>query len=93
MSGPVENIATLQDVACPLAVMARRSLRAHPPHATPRAHTAAAITATIDPAAAQVMELVVRRRVHRVYIVDPLRRPVGIITCTDILRRITDLVK
>lgn len=36
----------------------------------------------------EVMQMLVRHRIHRVYVVDPLRRPIGIITCTDILRRL-----
>jgi hypothetical protein len=38
------------------------------------------------PLSLQVMELLVQNAIHRVYVVDGHRHPIGIITATDILR-------
>lgn len=40
----------------------------------------------------QVMESLVGNRIHRLYVVDPEERPIGVITCTDILRKIVEVV-
>uniref|UniRef100_A0A7S0X0C9 CBS domain-containing protein n=1 Tax=Chlamydomonas leiostraca TaxID=1034604 RepID=A0A7S0X0C9_9CHLO len=40
-----------------------------------------------------VMELLVARRIHRVYVVDEEEKPVGIITCTDILRKLLQMAQ
>ncbi len=44
-------------------------------------------------AAAQVMELLVKHRIHRLYIVDDNEMPIGIITCTDILRKLLEVAQ
>ena len=38
----------------------------------------------------EVLALLVERRLHRVYVVDAALRPIGVITLTDILRRLAD---
>ncbi|EFJ40899.1 hypothetical protein VOLCADRAFT_107937 [Volvox carteri f. nagariensis] len=45
------------------------------------------VVATRDNTFAEVVGLLVRHRIHRVYIVDEREVPVGIVTCTDILRK------
>jgi len=37
----------------------------------------------------QVLSLFVKRHLHRAYVIDSLRRPVGVITQTDILKLLT----
>lgn len=39
---------------------------------------------------AQVIEMLVKHRIHRLYIVDEVEVPIGIITCTDILRKVLE---
>lgn len=36
------------------------------------------------------MTLLAKQRVHRVYVVDKDMRPIGIVTCTDILRKVIE---
>lgn len=36
----------------------------------------------------EVVGLLTRHRLHRVYVVDEGERPVGVVTCTDVLRRL-----
>ncbi|GLI70781.1 hypothetical protein VaNZ11_015816 [Volvox africanus] len=40
---------------------------------------------------AEVVELLVRHCIHRVYVVDEHEVPVGIVTCTDILRKVVEV--
>jgi CBS domain-containing protein len=50
------------------------------------------VTATRDSALRTVVHRMAAGRVHRVYVVEPqTRRPVGIVTCTDVLRAIVAL--
>jgi CBS domain-containing protein len=44
------------------------------------------VLATPSTTFAEVLDLVVGRRIHRVYVVDPDGKPVGCATCTDVLR-------
>jgi CBS domain-containing protein len=49
-------------------------------------------TLVVAPPAAtflQVLELIVCHRVHRVYIMDQGEKPVGVVTCTDVLKVVT----
>jgi CBS domain-containing protein len=36
----------------------------------------------------QILEKLVTRHLHRLYVVDEMTRPVGIVTLTDILRKV-----
>lgn len=38
-----------------------------------------------------VLDLLVARRAHRVYVVDQEEVPLGIITCTDVLRKVVEV--
>lgn len=35
--------------------------------------------------------MLLRHRIHRVYVVDSLERPIGIVTCTDVLRKVVEV--
>jgi CBS domain containing-hemolysin-like protein len=39
----------------------------------------------------EILEKIVSHRIHRVYVVDEMERPVGLVTCTDVLRLIMKL--
>ncbi|PNW76386.1 hypothetical protein CHLRE_11g467541v5 [Chlamydomonas reinhardtii] len=39
----------------------------------------------------EVLQLLVSHRVHRVYVVNAAMQPVGIVTCTDVLRKVVEL--
>ncbi|KXZ43136.1 hypothetical protein GPECTOR_101g37 [Gonium pectorale] len=49
------------------------------------------IVATANSTFGEVVGLLVRHRVHRVYVVDERGSPVGIVTCTDVLRKVVEL--
>ena len=47
------------------------------------------VLATPATTLAEVLELIVSHRVHRVYIMDTVsEKPVGVVTCTDVLRAV-----
>lgn len=49
------------------------------------------ILCTPDWTLLQVMEALVNNRIHRLYVIDSEDRPTGIITCTDILRKVVEV--
>jgi CBS domain-containing protein len=80
------------DGLAPSASMGRRaSAGAAAAAAAPGAEVGQALV-TCGPGATlrEVLALLVERRLHRVYVVDAALRPVGVITLTDILRRLAD---
>ncbi|KAK9901266.1 hypothetical protein WJX75_003216 [Coccomyxa subellipsoidea] len=48
----------------------------------------ALVLATPNDTFAQILEKLVTRHLHRLYVVDEMTRPVGIVTLTDILRKV-----
>eukprot|EP00882_Tetradesmus_deserticola_P002977 GHRQ01003161.1.p1 GENE.GHRQ01003161.1~~GHRQ01003161.1.p1 ORF type:complete len:423 (+),score=182.98 GHRQ01003161.1:682-1950(+) len=40
-----------------------------------------------------IVDKIVRHRIHRVYVIDDQERPVGVVTCTDVVRLIIGLVQ
>jgi CBS domain-containing protein len=47
------------------------------------------VLATPATTLAKILELIVSHRVHRVYIMEPVsEKPVGVVTCTDVLRAV-----
>uniref|UniRef100_A0A383WD30 CBS domain-containing protein n=1 Tax=Tetradesmus obliquus TaxID=3088 RepID=A0A383WD30_TETOB len=41
----------------------------------------------------EILDKIVSHRIHRVYVIDELERPVGVVTCTDVVRLIISLVQ
>ncbi len=78
------------DGLAPSASMGRRA-SAGAAAAAPGAEVGQALV-TCGPGATlrEVLALLVERRLHRLYVVDAALRPVGVITLTDILRRLAD---
>jgi signal-transduction protein with cAMP-binding, CBS, and nucleotidyltransferase domain len=37
----------------------------------------------------EVLEKIVKHRLHRVYVVDAQEKPVGVVTCTDVLKLVS----
>jgi CBS domain-containing protein len=40
----------------------------------------------------EVLEKLVKNRIHRIYIIDANSRPVGVVTCSDIIRKIVETI-
>jgi len=40
----------------------------------------------------EVLEKMVKNRIHRIYVIDPANKPVGVITCSDILRKVLEYI-
>ncbi|KAG2439021.1 hypothetical protein HYH02_006549 [Chlamydomonas schloesseri] len=49
------------------------------------------VVARPDTTFGEVLQLLVAHRVHRVYVVNARLQPVGIVTCTDVLRKVVEL--
>jgi len=52
--------------------------------------TRAPVTVAPNESLRQVMEKIILGKVHRVWVVDPNYRPVGCVTCTDVIRVVFD---
>ncbi|KAG2484172.1 hypothetical protein HYH03_016986 [Edaphochlamys debaryana] len=65
-------------------------LRRGRPHAPGEELGQRLIVATPGTSLAEVIHLLVRHRIHRVYVVDEHEIPRGIVTCTDILRAVVE---
>ncbi len=44
-----------------------------------------------DSSLLEVVGLLVRSKIHRVYVIDEQEKPVGIVTMTDVLRKVVEL--
>jgi CBS domain-containing protein len=40
----------------------------------------------------EVLEKMVKNRIHRIYVIDPSNKPVGVVTCSDILRKVLETI-
>ncbi|KAG2432081.1 hypothetical protein HXX76_009008 [Chlamydomonas incerta] len=74
-----------------------RLRRARPPQAHPHVPQPGSevgqrlVVARPDSTFSEVLELLVSHRIHRVYVVNAALQPVGIVTCTDVLRKVVEL--
>ncbi|GFR45013.1 hypothetical protein Agub_g6323 [Astrephomene gubernaculifera] len=68
-----------------------RSRRTTRPHSPGQEVGQRLIVATAATTFAEVVDMIVRHRIHRVYVVDEREVPVGIVTCTDILRKVVEV--
>ncbi|GIL82346.1 hypothetical protein Vretimale_11815 [Volvox reticuliferus] len=66
-------------------------LRRVRPHAPGEEVGQRLVVATGKSTFAEVVELLVKHCIHRVYVVDEREVPVGIVTCTDILRKVVEV--
>lgn len=50
------------------------------------------ITCTSDASLKDIMAIVLKQHVHRVWIIDEQKKPIGVVTLTDIIHAITKFV-
>ncbi|GLC35046.1 hypothetical protein PLESTM_000273200 [Pleodorina starrii] len=78
-------------VGSPAHNFIRNRIRRVRPHAPGEEVGQRLVVATPASTFAEVVGMLVRHCIHRVYVVDEREVPVGIITCTDVLRKVVEV--